>query len=140
MPKTIRQTIRFRNASPQQLYELYMDQKKHALVTGAQAKITSKEGTTYSAHDGYITGKNLQLVPGRLIVQSWRASDWSEDTIDSTFILLFEANGKDSIVQMIQANVPDNQVVSLSKGWRAHYWDHWKQWLSDQPIGAPPTK
>ena len=87
MPKTLTQTITFKNQKASDLYSMYLDSKQHAMITGGgTAKITAKEGAAFSAHGGYCFGKNLQLVKDKLIVQSWRASDWGKDVIDSTFI------------------------------------------------------
>ena len=129
MPKTIVQKIVFKNTTAKALYDLYMDAKKHSLVTGAPAKISSKEGSKYSAHGGYITGKNLQLVKDKLIVQSWRAEDWNQEDIDSTFIIFLETKGKDVIVHATHANVPDGQIGSLKSGWNDYYWKPWKKYL-----------
>ena len=39
MVKTITQKVVFKNTTPQQLYELYMDAKKHTESTGVPANI-----------------------------------------------------------------------------------------------------
>lgn len=89
MSKTITQQVRSKNASAAQLYSMYLDAKHHSAINGgAKAKIGPEEGAKYTVGDNYITGKNLELVKNRLIVQSWRASDWDKNAIDSTFILL----------------------------------------------------
>ena len=131
MAKTIQQRIVFRHTSIETLYELYMDAKLHRASTGASVKINRKVGAAFSAYDDYCYGKNLQLVPNRLIVQSWRASDWKEEDIDSTFILQFEQHGKDAVVTMVHANVPDDQQQSLAKGWKDFYWNPWKLFLKE---------
>jgi activator of HSP90 ATPase len=114
-----------------------MDSKKHTAATGAPAKISTKEGGKYSAHSGYMTGKNLQLIKDRLIVQSWRASDWRKDTVDSTFIINLELKGKDTVLHCIHANVPDEQAKDLDEGWHTYYWEPWKNYLAGKPIVAP---
>ncbi len=129
MPKTIVQKIVFKNTSPGELYELYMDAKKHSEVTGAPAKITNKEGARYSAHDNYINGKTLQLLKDRLIVQTWRASNWLQDDIDSTFIINLHPKGENVEVHMIHANVPDYDFKNLKEGWHDFYWKPWKTYL-----------
>ena len=130
MSKTIEQKITFQNTTPEVLYNFYMDSKMHSQITGGPAKILEKEGAAFSAYDGYCWGKNLQLVKNKLIVQSWRASDWNEKDLDSTFILLLEQKGKDTVITMIHANVPDNQVKALTGGWDEFYWAPWKKFLS----------
>ncbi len=129
MPKTISQKIIFKNTTAAVLYDFYMNAKKHSELTGGEAKITDKEGAKFSAYSGYCWGKNLQLIKGKLIVQSWRAGDWSDDDVDSTFILLFEQKGKDAVVNMIHANVPDSQAKALAGGWNEFYWEQWKNFL-----------
>jgi activator of HSP90 ATPase len=137
MPKTIVQKVVFKNTTPGVLYNLYMDEKKHSMVTGAPAQISSKEGGKYSAHGGYIEGKNLHLVKGKLIVQTWRASDWSPKDADSTFIINLEQKGKNVVLHAIHANVPDKHAGHLDKGWHVHYWNPWKQVLAGKPIKRP---
>jgi len=130
MAKTIQQKITFKNTTPEILYKLYMDAKMHSQLTGGPAKISEKEGAAFSAYDGYCWGKNLQLIKNKLIVQSWRASDWNQNDIDSTFILLLEQKGKDAVVTMVHANVPDNQAKALTGGWSDFYWTPWKNYLA----------
>jgi activator of HSP90 ATPase len=114
-----------------------MDAKKHSLATGAPAKITAKEGAKFSAHGGYITGKNLQLIKDKLIVQLWRGTDWAKTDKDSIFIIQLEAKGKDVVLEAFHINVPDNQAEGIDKGWREFYWNLWKQYLAGKPVLRP---
>jgi activator of HSP90 ATPase len=130
MAKTIVQKVVFKNTTAATLYGLYLDPKKHTEVTGASAKISAKEGTKFSAFDSYITGMNLHLVKDKLIVQSWRGSDWKAGDSDSTFIIHLEQKGKDVLLLATHANVPDNQAKDLGKGWQDFYWNPWKRHLA----------
>lgn len=134
MPKNIIQKIVFKNTTPKAVYETYMDAKKHAIIAGGPAKITRKEGAKYSVFEGYATGKNLQLIPNSLIVQTWRASDWNKDDEDSVFIIQLEAKGKDTIVNMFHLNVPDKQAEALDGGWHTFYWKPMKDFLAGKPV------
>lgn len=130
MAKTIQQKVVFKNTTPEVLYRLYMNEKLHAQLTGGAVEISGKMGAAFSAYDGYCWGRNLQLVENKLIVQSWRASDWNDEDVDSTFILLFESKGGDAVLTMVHANVPDKQAKALSDGWNEFYWKPWKNYLS----------
>lgn len=130
--KTITQKVVFKNATPEQLYDMYMDSKLHTLLTGDTAKISSKEGSSYTAYGNYISGKNYRLIPGRFIVQSWRASDWKKSDLDSIFILQFEKQGNDAVLNMVHANVPDDQADGIKSGWTDFYWTPWKAFLAEQ--------
>jgi activator of HSP90 ATPase len=131
MAKTITQRISFNNAKCKALYDMFLNSKDHTAITGGNpAKITPKEGTPFSVHNGYVTGRNLQLIDGKLIIQSWIGSDWSKGETPSTFILFFEQLGNDAIIHMTHANIPDGHVAGISKGWADYYWKPWKKHLA----------
>ena len=114
-----------------------MNAKQHSLIAGSAVKISGKEGESFSAHNNYITGRNIRLIKDSLIVQAWRAVDWDKDDDDSTFILMFEPKGEDTVLHMIHSNIPEDKAASIDKGWFDHYWDQWKQYLSGQEITRP---
>jgi len=111
-----------------------MNGEKHSVATGAPAQITNTEGSIFSAHNGYITGKNLQLIKDKLIVQTWRAQSWSSDEPDSTFILHFEPQGNDTLLHVVHANVPTNAFDDLNSGWHKMYWEPFRLYLAGTPI------
>jgi len=134
MAKTITQKVTFKNTTCKDCYDLYMNAKKHSEITGGPVKISDKEGASFDVYDGYAIGRNLHLIKNKLIVQSWRASDWDAGDIDSTFIILFEQKGKNVIVNVTHANLPDKQAASIDKGWYTWYWEPWKSYLAVKPI------
>jgi activator of HSP90 ATPase len=113
-----------------------MNPKKHSAATGEKAKITAKEGSVFSAGNGWITGKNLRLVKDKLIVQSWRGKDWRKNDPDSTFVISLDQQGKNTTLHAIHANIPDKQVKGIDKGWYEFYWEPWKKCLA----GNSPAK
>ena len=137
MAKTITQKILFKNTTAKALYDLYMNAKKHSMVTGGPAVISGREGSKYSAHGGYITGKNLQLVKDKLIVQTWRAKGWDETDTDSIFIINLEQKGKNVVLHVAHANLPEKHYKHIAKGWHDHYWTPWKQYLAGETITRP---
>ena len=137
MAKTIEQKVVFKNTTHRKVYDLYMNAKLHSQIIGSPVKISNKEGTSFSAHGGWLTGKNLHLVNGKLIVQTWRGSDWSKDHGDSIFMIRLEPKGKDVVLFVVHANLPDKAVAGIAKGWYDHYWNPWKQYLAGKPIKRP---
>lgn len=75
---TLRQTIVFPSDS-HDVYELLMDLRKHAQLTGNGARISRNVGGAFSVYDGYATGKNIELIDDKKIVQTWRAGDWEKE-------------------------------------------------------------
>src|SRR5580698_1444681 len=138
MAKTIVQKVVFKNTTPKDLYDLYMNAKKHSKATAAPAQITSKEGADFSVHNGYITGQNIKLIKDNLIVQSWRGADWDKSDPDSTFIISLEPKGNNVTLHAVHTNVPDKQAEGIEKGWYSHYWEPWKQYLAGTPIEKYP--
>lgn len=137
MAKTISHKVLYKKTTPKILYELYMNAKKHSMIAGSPAQISTKEGTGFSAHGGYINGTNLKLIKDKLIVQTWRAQTWDKSEPDSIFLIMLEPKGKDVIMHAVHANVPDAHVESIDKGWYGHYWNPWKQFLAGKPITRP---
>lgn len=52
-----------------ELYEAWLDSRKHSEMTGGEAVCSSEENGTFSAWDGYITGSNVSLNPSKEIIQ-----------------------------------------------------------------------
>ena len=137
MAKYITQKITFKKTKPKALFELYMNGKKHALISGSPVTISSKAGAPFNSHRGYITGKTVHTVKDKIIVQSWRAMDWTAEDPDSIFTIVLEPSGKDTILHAIHSGIPDAKAESIDKGWHDHYWKPWKQHLAGKKITRP---
>src|ERR1700730_11416129 len=74
---TIHQETTF-SAPPSRIYKALVDLKHFAEVTGAPTSGESTEGAAFSAFGGHITGRHLELVPDKRVVQAWRAKTWPE--------------------------------------------------------------
>jgi len=107
--------------SPEQLYQAWLDSQSHSDFTGAQAVIDPVVGGEFSAWDGYISGKTLELEPFRRILQSWRTTDFQESEPDSTIEILFEpVDGKARLI-LNHSNIPEGQAESYRQGWEDYY-------------------
>jgi len=128
MPRTIQQAAVF-PASPDRLFDMYLDPAAHAAFTGSPVTISSKAGAEFQAFDGMISGTILQIVPKRLIVQSWRASSWKREEMDSTLILTFWADEAGGRIELVHVNVADHDFAGVSQGWEKYYWSPWREYL-----------
>ena len=72
-------------ASPQEIYDAWLDKLAHSEMTGSEAITSDELGAEVSAWDGYISGRNLELVPGERIVQSWRTTESPTSTRTRSF-------------------------------------------------------
>ncbi len=131
MTKPIVQSVTFK-ASPEELFAIFTDSKKHSAATGAKASVSAKAGAKWKAHDGMISGKNLVVVPGRMIVQAWRAAPWKDSDLDSILMMNFSAAPGGGRIDLVHAGVPDHDHQGVSKGWPQYYWKPWKAYLKGQ--------
>jgi len=129
MPKTIQQSVTL-PAPAAELYRTYLDPRRHAAVTGAPVTIGSKPGSTFRAFGGALSGKVLFTRPGRMIVQTWRSTNFGERDLDSTLILTFWPRGRSGRIQLVHANVADRDVRGVTEGWRKYYWKPWRAYLT----------
>jgi hypothetical protein len=53
-----------------------------------------------------LAGKDLLIVPKKMIVQSWRSSAWKKTDSDSILILNFSKTASGARVDLVQAKVP----------------------------------
>jgi activator of HSP90 ATPase len=135
MSRIIQQTVTF-TASPHEVYEALMDSKQHAAFSHAAAQISRQVGGEFNAYDGYITGKNIELVPDKKILQSWRAVGWDEDHFSTvTFELTPTPEG--TRLDFTHADVPAGTEEEFTRGWIDNYWDPLKIYLEKQTAGRP---
>ncbi len=99
-------------ASPQAIYDAWLDSDGHTQMTGSPATASAEVGGTFDAWDGYIEGKNLELEPGRRIVQQWRTTEFEASDEDS----LLEAEGDGTKVTIRHSNLPDHGM-QYQQGW-----------------------
>jgi activator of HSP90 ATPase len=125
--KTVKQSVILR-ASPHDIYEALMDSKKHAQFTGDKASISRKIGGKFSAFDGYSEGTNIELIPDKKIVQTWRASDWTEGHYSRVTFSLKEVEGGTRLT-FTQTGVPEEYYKDISQGWKDYYWIPMKKML-----------
>jgi uncharacterized protein YndB with AHSA1/START domain len=130
MTRAIQQRVLFR-ATPQELFELYMDSRKHSRATGAPAKISRKTGGHWRAHGGRIGGTNLLIIPGKMVVQVWRAGFWKKEEV-SILVLKFSKSRGGGRVDLVHAGVPAHDFKGVREGWRKYYWKPWRKYLSER--------
>lgn len=117
-------------ARPEQLYEMYLDPASHAAFTGSPVEVGPKPGDAFRAFDGKLTGATVHTQAGRLIVQTWRSSNWPADAIDSVVVLTFWPHANEGRIELVQSHVPDDDFDGVSEGWHKYYWGPWRTYLS----------
>ena len=131
MCKTIKQKVKFK-AAPATVYELLADSKKHSAVTGKKASISRKIGGTFSAAVNRSSGVNVDLVPGKRIVQAWRDARFPEGIFSmAAFTLAATSDGGTELV-LTHRGVPKALIPETEQKWRDLYWDRIRAYLARQ--------
>lgn len=112
------------------LYKAWLNGKEHSLFTGAEAKASDKVNGKFTAWDGYIEGKNLELVPGKKIVQSWRTSEFAENAPDSKLELTFEEKGGKTTLHLTHLNLQKGDAKKYTQGWKEFYFAPMKAYFT----------
>jgi len=110
-------------ASPEEIYEAWLDSLGHSEMTGGEANMSGEVGAQVSAWDGYISGRNLELIPGERIVQSWRTTEFAGEHEDSVISIVLTEVGDSTLLTLEHSNVPDDKRSYEEGGWQSNYFE-----------------
>jgi activator of HSP90 ATPase len=128
-------------ASPQRIYEALLDAQqfqKVELASGAMkaldlekspAVISREPGGTFSLFGAYISGRQIELVPNKRIVQAWRTMQWDPGVFSIAHFELLEQGAGTKLV-FDHTGFPAGDGESLASGWKAHYWEALEKFLA----------
>jgi activator of HSP90 ATPase len=127
--KSIKQIVQF-DSSPLEVYNLLMDERKHATFTGSEVSMSKEPNGKFNVFDGYCHGYNIELIEGAKIVQAWHFAEdgWPDDHF-SICTFLFEDDDNKTNLTFQQTNIPEHKVEELKSGWQQFYWDAMKAYL-----------
>lgn len=123
-------------ASRKRVYEALMDasqfgkvvelsaaMKSGGMKLGTKAAEISREaGGTFLLFGGYISGRQVELVPNERIVQVWRAGSWDPGSYSIARFVLVDSGSGTKIV-FDHTGFPKGQAEHLAEGWKGNYWE-----------------
>jgi activator of HSP90 ATPase len=114
---------------PQRIYEVLLDSKQFAAVTGLPAEIDPKAGGAFTTFGGLILGRNVELIPSQRIVQAWRPAAWPSGVYS---IVKFELKPQASgvLVVLDHTGFPESDFDGLTSGWPERYWEPLKKYFA----------
>ncbi|KAL3846249.1 hypothetical protein ACJIZ3_003652 [Penstemon smallii] len=122
--KTITMSEKF-SCRAKDLYEILMDENRWKGFTQSNARISKEVGGEFSIFDGSVTGKNVELKEGKLIVQNWRFGSWPDGLISTVRLTFDEPESGMTVVKLIHTDVPEEDrygnatvVENTERGWR----------------------
>ncbi len=116
-------------ATSSEIYEAWLVGSKHSLMTGGEATGKPNEGARFTAWDGYISGKNLELTEGQRIVQSWRTTEFNDEDPDSRLEIELLDTEEGCELTLSHSEIPDGQP-DYEQGWKVHYFDPMLEYFS----------
>ena len=115
MTKSIHQEVTIK-ANAKKVFDALTDAKQFSAFSGgAPAEIDAQEGGSFSCFGGHIKGRNIELVPGKRVVQAWRSVKWIEGVYSIVRFELSEEGGSTKIV-FDQAGFPEEAGPHLEGG------------------------
>jgi activator of HSP90 ATPase len=104
---------------------------KSSMPPGANkpTEISREEGGAFAIFGGYITGRQIELVPSVRIVQAWRVGSWDPGVYS---IAKFELIGQGAGTKIVfdHTGFPKGDGEHLASGWKAHYWEPLEEFLA----------
>ncbi|CAN0927610.1 Activator of 90 kDa heat shock protein ATPase homolog 1 [Linum grandiflorum] len=122
--KTISLTEKF-SCRAKDLFEILMDENRWKGFTQSNAKISKEVGGEFAIFDGSVTGSNVELQEGKLIVQKWRFGSWPDGIISTVRLTLEEPEAGVTVVKLTHTDIPEEDrygnatvVENTERGWR----------------------
>jgi len=131
------------NASQSRIYEALTDSKQFDAITKLSAAMQSgmvpagspaatigrEPGGAFSAFGGYVTGRQIELIPGQRIVQAWRAGSWNPGIYSIAKFELAEGSSGTKLI-FDHTGFPAGEAAHLAEGWHGNYWQPLAKFLS----------
>lgn len=106
------------NAEPSDIYAALTNPYTIELWSGYPAQMVSEPGEEFSMWDGDITGKILELVTDKKVIQEWYFGE--RDTKSVVTITISPSRGG-SVVVVEHTNIPDEDYENITEGWNEYY-------------------
>jgi activator of HSP90 ATPase len=98
-------------------------------LKNAASRIDPHVGGAFALFGGYITGRQLELLRNKRIVQAWRAASWAEG-IHSIARFELQAHDAGCRIAFDHTGIPSDDAKSLAEGWQSHYWEPLRKLLT----------
>ena len=128
-------------AGPKRVYEALTNAEHFDSVVKLSAAMKSKalgdkptqiineEGGAFVLFGGYITGRQIELLPSERIVQAWRAGSWQPGDY-SIARFEFTEHGSGTKIVFDHMGFPKGLGEHLAEGWKSNYWEPLEKFLT----------
>jgi activator of HSP90 ATPase len=106
------------DAPPEEIYMALTNPFTLELWTGDKAEMSTEPGSEFSLWEGSITGKNLEFIENKKIVQQWYFGDQEEQSVVS---IVLHPDKQGTSIELKHTNIPDKDYDSFARGWDESY-------------------
>jgi activator of HSP90 ATPase len=117
--KTFKRTFKI-NTEPSDIYSALTNPQTIELWSGYPAKMSTEPDSEFSLWEGDITGRNIEFIQDKKVVQEWYFGDQTEKSIVTITIVPDRGN---SLIIVEQTNIPDDDFKGIAEGWKEYYFD-----------------
>ena len=103
------------------LFHAWLDSTEHSSFTGSEAVIDPTIEGRFTAWEGYISGKTLEMDTPNRILQSWRTTEFDDSDADSKLDIHFESISNGTRLTLIHTDIPEGQSDMYREGWEEYY-------------------
>jgi uncharacterized protein YndB with AHSA1/START domain len=120
-------------AEPERIYAAWMSSDEHTAFTGDRAEIEPFVGGKHSAFAGYAVGTTVELLPGRRIAQTWRATDFPPGSPDSRVEVTLETTVGGTMVTILHTEIPSGRSDVYRDSWMKYYLEPLREYFAKVP-------
>jgi activator of HSP90 ATPase len=84
-------------------------------------ELSRQPGGAFFLFGGYVSGRNVELIPNQRLIQAWRADSWPPGVYS---IVRFELTDAGTGTRLVfdHTGFPPGEAQHLADGWRDNYW------------------
>lgn len=110
-------------ASAESVFEALTSSKRFAALSNRPAEIDPNPGGSFTLFDGLITGRMIEFIPARRLVQAWRVGNWDEGVYSIVRFDLESIGEAEMRIEFDHTGYPDEHESHLETGWYDNYWN-----------------
>lgn len=119
------------DCKPELLYKTWLSSLLHSEMIGSESEIEPFVNGRFKIWDNYISGKTIELIPDKRIVQLWRTTEFNDDDQDSLLEIELEDIGGKTKLTLTHSSIPDGQSRDYRQGWLEYYFDQMKEYFTE---------
>jgi uncharacterized protein YndB with AHSA1/START domain len=112
-------------ATPAQVFAILADAEVLSALSGMSGQAGRSAGEEFSAFDGHVTGRQIDLVPDQRVVQAWRFPVWEPGRYSLVRFTLETEDGGTRLVIDQDGEPEEADTLGCHQTWHDHLDANW---------------